>query len=208
MMTKKPVWREYFDAIIIALVLALIIRAFFIQAYQIPSASMLNTLLIGDRLLVNKFIYGVKIPFTDKVLLNISDPEFGEVIVFAFPGDVSKDFIKRVIGLPGDSLEMRNKTLYRNGNLVNEPYARYSDSNIVYSRDNFDRFTVPEGKYFVMGDNRDNSADSRMWGFVDRTLVRGKAWRIYWSWGDKESSAGGSGQDDGLRWGRFGKLVE
>jgi signal peptidase I len=208
-MTKKPVWREYFDAIILALILALIIRAFVIQAYQIPSGSMLDTLLIGDRLLVNKFIYGVKIPFTDKTVLDVSDPEFGDIMVFAYPEDPSTDFIKRIIGIPGDTLEMRDKVLYRNGRVVNEPYVRHSDQHIQFRRDNFKPFTVPEGKYFVMGDNRDNSDDSRRWGFVDRTLIRGKAWRLYWSWGDKAGDAGSSGYDDsGPRWGRLGNLVE
>ncbi|MDR2826426.1 MAG: signal peptidase I [Deltaproteobacteria bacterium] len=208
-MTKKPVWREYFDAIILALILALIIRAFVIQAYQIPSASMLDTLLIGDRLLVNKFIYGVKIPFTDKTVLEISDPEVGDVMVFAYPEDPSKDFIKRIIGIPGDTLEMRDKVLYRNGKVVNEPYVRHTDQRIQFRRDNFKAVVVPEGKYFVMGDNRDNSDDSRRWGFVDRTLIRGKAWRLYWSWGDKPGDAGSSGyEDSGPRWGRLGNLVE
>jgi signal peptidase I len=208
-MTKKPVWREYLDAIIFALILALIIRAFVVQAYQIPSGSMLDTLLVGDRLLVNKFVYGIKMPFTDKVLVDTGDPEFGDVIVFAYPRDPSKDYIKRVIGLPGDRLEMRNKVLYRNGTRVNEPYVRHADSRVLQSRDTFGPLTVPEGQYFVMGDNRDNSADSREWGSVDRTLIRGKAWRLYWSWGDGAGDAGTSGyEDDGPRWGRLGQLVE
>ncbi|MDR1360343.1 MAG: signal peptidase I [Deltaproteobacteria bacterium] len=205
-MVKKPVWREYLDAIILALILALFIRAFVIQAYQIPSGSMRDTLLIGDRLLVNKFVYGIKIPFTDKVVFDVDDPELGDIIVFAYPLDVSKDYIKRIIGVPGDTLEMRGKVLYRNGNRVHEPYVRHSDPHIRQNRDTFGPLTIPEGSYFVMGDNRDNSADSREWGFVGRTLIRGKAWRLYWSWGDE---AGGPGSaDSGLRFGRLGQLVE
>jgi signal peptidase I len=208
-MAKKPVWREYLDAIILALVLALFIRAFVIQAYQIPSGSMLDTLLIGDRLLVNKFVYGVKIPFTDKVVFDVGDPELGDIIVFAYPLDVSKDYIKRIVGVPGDTLEMRDKVLYRNGNRVNEPYVRHSDPHFRRNRDTFGPLAVPEGKYFVMGDNRDNSADSREWGFVERTLIRGKAWRLYWSWGGESGDAGSSGHEDtGPRFGRLGQLVE
>ena len=209
-MTKKKVWREYFDAILIALVLALIIRAFVMQAYQIPSGSMLNTLLVGDRLLVSKLSYDVKIPFTNISIVETGSPEFGDVIVFEYPVDPEQDFIKRVVGLPGDTIEMRNKIFFRNGQIVNEPYVRHCDPGISYQRDNFGPLTIPEGKYFVMGDNRDNSADSRAWKYVDRGQIRGKAWRMYWSWGrGGAEDSGDTGESiDGPRWGRIGMLIE
>ncbi|MDR1125575.1 MAG: signal peptidase I [Deltaproteobacteria bacterium] len=207
-MTKKPAWREMLSAIIVAVLLALFIRAFIVQAYQIPSGSMLNTLLVGDRLLVNKFLYGIKIPFTNKVIIDVGDPERGDIIVFAYPVEPDKDYIKRVIGIPGDKLEMRNKVLYRNGERVYEPYARLLGYRTRY--DDFAPITVPAGHYFCMGDNRDNSVDSRDWGFVPRENIRGKAWRMYWSWGDGSRDASGSSgyPDDGPRWDRIGMLIE
>lgn len=198
----NPRWQkvllEYIEALAVALVLALIIRTFVVQAFKIPSGSMLETLQIGDHLLVNKFIYGLKIPFTDTILVDIDNPQHEDIIVFEFPEDPSKDFIKRVIGLPGDTLEIRNKDVYRNGEKLVEPYVQHTDPNMVGRRDNMAQITVPEGKYFVMGDNRDESYDSRFWGFVDREKIKGKALIIYWSW-------------DGfphVRWNRIGKLVE
>ena len=197
-MGNKNVLLEYLEAFIIALVLALFIRGFIVQAFKIPSGSMLQTLQIGDHLLVNKFLYGVKIPFTHKVLIPVSNPEHGDVIVFEFPEDPSKDFIKRVIGLPGDVIEVRNKDVYRNGEKLDEPYTQHTDPSLMTSiRDNMEAVTVPEGKYFVMGDNRDESYDSRWWGFVDRGKIKGKAWLIYWSWGGI----------DNIRFGRMGNLV-
>ena len=175
--------KEYAEALLIALILALVIRAFVVQAFKIPSGSMLQTLQIGDHLLVNKFLYGVKLPFTDTVVIPISNPERGDVMVFEFPEDPSKDFIKRLIGVPGDTIEIRDKTVFRNGEKLDEPYVRHTDSSITSSpRDNFGPITVPEDSYFVMGDNRDESYDSRFWGFVERGKIKGKAWRIYWSW--------------------------
>lgn len=208
-MASKNVMRENFEAIVIAILLALFLRAFVIQAYQIPSASMLDTLLIGDRLLVNKFSYGIKIPFTNHLLVEFSDPQAGDIIVFAYPENTSIDYIKRIVGTPGDVIEMRNKVLFRNGNPVKEPYARHTDSHIQQGRDNFGPVTVPTGKYFALGDNRDDSRDSRYWGFLDRGHIRGKAWRIYASWGNAKGDAGSSGYKDiGMRWDRIGKLVE
>lgn len=206
---SKPVWREYMEAILIAFILAMFIRGFLIQAYKIPSGSMLNTLLIGDRLLVNKFIYGVKIPFTEKTLFNVTDPKNGDVIVFAYPEDPSIDYIKRIVGTPGDVIEMRDKELYRNGEKLTEPYVRHSDRYINPARDNFDPITVPAGHYFALGDNRDDSKDSRYWGFVRREAIRGKAWRIYWSWGSQQGDAGDSEfKQTGVRWNRIIRLVE
>jgi signal peptidase I len=149
---------------------------------------MLETLQIGDQILVNKFIYGVKIPFTDgKTLIPVKNPERNDIVVFKYPEDPSKDYIKRVIAVAGDTLEIVNKKLYVNDKLVtDQPWAQYKDPRIlpgqITTRDNLRKITVPANKLFVMGDNRDNSHDSRFWGFVDLSEVRGEAIIIYWSW--------------------------
>ena len=195
----KSVFREYAEAFIIALVLALVIRTFIVQAFKIPSGSMLDTLLIGDRLLVTKFSYGIKIPFTNNYLMEGEDPTYGDIVVFEFPKNPSLDYIKRVVGLPGDVIEMRDKKLYRNGKAVMENYTRNSEPNTIYPiRDNFGPFTVPEGEYFMLGDNRDNSEDSRFWGTVKKSAMHGKAWRIYWS---------SNGLDD-IRFNRMGSAIK
>ena len=177
---KKGGIKDTFDSIVVAFVIAMIIRAFFVQAYKIPSGSMLNTLLIGDHILVNKMAY------------KFSSPKEGDVIVFAYPLDPSKDFIKRVIGVEGDTIEIKNKKLYRNGKPVDEKYTRYENNYIVPAnlspRDNLPEFKVPKGYVFVMGDNRDSSFDGRYWGFVNKKLIRGKAMIIYWSWNFKDGS--------------------
>ena len=184
--TRSRVLWEYAQAIILAVVLALFIRTFVVQAFKIPSESMLDTLKIGDHILVSKFIYGIKEPFTDTVIVPVKSPKRGDVVVFIYPVDTTKDYIKRVIGLPGDKLEIVDKKVLINGKALNEPYARFADRIIipraVQPRDNFGPVTVPEGKLFVMGDNRDHSYDSRYWGFVDINKVKGKAFVIYWSW--------------------------
>ncbi len=199
---EKGIIREYLEAIIIALLVALFIRTFVVAAYKIPSGSMLETLQIGDHLLVNKFLYGVKNPFTGEYLIEGRDPQLGDIIIFPFPENPSVDYIKRVVGVPGDVLEIRNKQLYRNGEKVIEEYTEYSQPNNTLGRaNNMPEITVPEGKYFVMGDNRDDSLDSRFWGFVDGDTIHGKAWRFYFSWDDNA---------DGLskiRFNRIGKSV-
>jgi signal peptidase I len=199
---KKSLIREYIEAILIALLLALFIRAYIIQAFKIPSGSMIPTLLIGDHILVNKFIYGTKIPFSDNRFLVLRKPEKGDIIVFKYPEDPKKDFIKRVIATEGDSIESRDKVIYVDGKKVIEPYAYHSDRNIRSGgndvRDNFGPLVVPPGKIFVMGDNRDQSYDSRYWGFVDIKAVKGEAVIIYWSWDPK----------DWLRFNRIGRLVK
>ena len=198
----NPRWQkvllEYLEALAVALILAFVIRTFVVQAFKIPSGSMLDTLLIGDHLLVNKFLYGTRIPFTDKVIMPLEDPQRGDVIVFEFPEDTSKDFIKRIIGVPGDVVEMKDKALYRNGEKLVESYIKHTDPNAQQRRDNFGPITVPAGKYFVLGDNRDESYDSRFWGFVDKEKIRGKAWVIYWSW-DGPSE---------IRFDRIGRMVK
>jgi len=201
---KKSAWQENIEAIIIAIIIAMFIRTFIIQAFKIPSGSMLETLQIGDQILVNKFIYGVKIPFTDgKTLISVKDPEQGDIVVFKYPEDPSKDFIKRVIAVGGDTLEIIDKQLFVNDKQIKkQPYAIYRDNRIIPSkfstRDNLRKITIPDNKLFVMGDNRDNSHDSRFWGFVDLSEVKGEAFMIYWSW-NKE--------DFGVRWKRLGNLL-
>jgi signal peptidase I len=191
--------KEYAEALIVALVLAFFIRSFVVQAFKIPSGSMLQTLQIGDHLLVTKFAYGVKIPFTNSMIIEREGPERGDVIVFDFPEDPSKDFIKRVIAVPGDVIEIREKKVFLNGEELNEPYIQHVDSSSsVPRRDNFGPVMVPQNKYFVMGDNRDESYDSRFWGFVERNTIAGKALILYWSW---ESLTN-------VRWERIGQMVE
>lgn len=202
---SKSVLREYAEAIVLAIVLAVIIRTFVVQAFKIPSGSMLPTLQIGDHILVMKFIYGIRIPFSNKVLIPITDPERGDVVVFIYPEDPTKDFIKRVIGVEGDKIEIRQKKLYINDQPVPDEHAHFEQQGgpfIPKPGDNFGPITVPEHKLFVMGDNRDNSHDSRFWGFVDLDAVKGKALIIYWSW-DKTKRwpiAGGTG------WPRFERI--
>ena len=200
--TKKHVIREYAESIVIAVVMALIIKAFVIQAFKIPSGSMIPTLKIGDHILVNKFIYGTKLPFTDRIIIPLKRPNRGDIIVFKFPDDEKKDFIKRVIGLPGDIVEIKGKGVYINGSPIDDFYAVHSDPMVypsgIQPRDNFGPLTVPQDSYFVMGDNRGFSLDSRYWGFVKLNKIKGKAFIIYWSW---------NGEERWVRWERIGMLI-
>jgi len=202
---SKGVFREYAESIIIALILALLIRAFVVQAFKIPSGSMEDTLLIGDHLLVSKFIYGTKIPFTDKVVLKIRDPKRGDVVVFEYPEDPRKDFIKRIIGLPGDVVEGKDKKLYVNGQLYENPHAVHKEAEIIPGanspRDTFGPITVPQDCYFTMGDNRDRSYDSRFWKFVRRDQLKGLAFIKYWS-------IDGPWYKFNIRWGSIGRLID
>lgn len=200
---NKSIVKEYAETIIIAILIALFIRTFLVQAFKIPSGSMKETLLIGDHILVNKFIYGIKIPFLRKTLVPISDPERGDIVVFIYPIDRSKDFIKRVIAIAGDTIEIKDKKIFINGTPYEDEYGVYKD-NLIYPRsmqprDNFGPVTVPEGSLFVMGDNRDQSLDSRFWGFVNLRDVLGEAFVIYWSWDTNEK---------GVRWGRLGHIID
>jgi signal peptidase I len=207
---KKSVVREYAEAIAIAILLALFIRTFVVQAFKIPSGSMLPTLLIGDHLLVNKFIYGIRVPFSGKVLVPLKDPKSGDIIVFKFPKDRTIDYIKRVVGVPGDKIEVKNKKVYRNDKLAEDPFAHFTSTTMlpgsVSPKDNFGPITVPEGKYFVMGDNRDNSSDSRFWGFVETNDVLGKAMIIYWSW-DIDKPLLSVDRFSSIRWGRLADII-
>ncbi len=189
---KKSTLREYFESIVIAVILALFIRTFVVQAFKIPTGSMENNLLIGDHLLVNKLVLGPTESSIERGLLPTGTIHRGDVIVFKYPEDPNRDFIKRVIGLPGETLELREKKVYINGVPLVEPYAHYlqpaaeeSDLHEVTSFDLRERYgpvTVPPNQYFVMGDNRDNSQDSRYWGFLPRHYVKGRALMIYWSY--------------------------
>jgi signal peptidase I len=199
--TKSKV-KEYIESIIIAILIALFIRTFIICAYKIPSRSMVPTLLVGDHILVNKFLYGVKIPLLRNTIIPVREPKRGEIVVFIYPNDRSKDFIKRVIGLGGDKIEIKNKKIFINDKEYKDSFGIYSD-NIIYPatmqpRDNFGPVTVPKDSIFVMGDNRDESLDSRFWGFVNLKDVEGKAFIIYWSW---------NRDDHNLRWQRLGNLL-
>lgn len=197
---RKGIIREYAEAILIAVILALFIRTFVIQAFKIPSGSMIPTLLVGDHILVNKFIYGVKIPFIRKTIISLTRPKRGDVIVFIYPKDRSKDFIKRVIGMEGDTVSIVDKKVHINGKPFDDPYGVHNDIFIfperIEPRDNFGPVTVPKNAVFVMGDNRDNSRDSRFWGFVNLKDVKGKAFIIYWSW-----------DNFSVKWNRIGDLI-
>jgi len=200
---QKSLFREYVEAAIIAVLLALFIRAFVVQAFKIPSGSMKPTLLIGDHILVNKFIYGVKIPFTDHYVVQIKKPKRGDTVVFKWPRNEKKDFIKRVIGVGGDTIEIRDDALYVNNEKIETKYVgTYTDRDLERARqwleflgetkhyildvnkknEDFGPRVVPKNALFVMGDNRDQSLDSRYWGFVSLNKVKGKAFIIYWSW--------------------------
>lgn len=195
MVSTKSKVREYAEAIILALILALFIRTFVIQAFKIPSPSMVPTLLVGDHILVNKFLFGFRVPFTDDKIMAIRDPERGDVIVFRYPRDRRLDFIKRCIAVGGETVEVRDKQVFINGEPIDVPQAIFLDEgSFLTGRDTFGPVTVPEGKVFVMGDNRDNSNDSRFWGFVDLADVKGKAIVIYWSW------------DKARKWPRLGRI--
>jgi signal peptidase I len=203
---RKSVVREYAEAIVIAILLALVIRTLIVQAFTIPSGSMMDTLLVGDYILVNKFLYGPELPLTDYRLPAIRSPHRGDIIVFKYPQDERRDFIKRIIGTPGDTVLVRGHTVFVNGAALVEPYTRKLDSPLgdrgqpTYCGYAFacEPTKVPADSYFVMGDNRDNSQDSRYWGFVRREKIKGKAFLIYWSW---------DGDRHWLRWWRLGNYI-
>jgi signal peptidase I len=207
---SRSVVRDYAEAIIIALILALVIRTFVVQAFKIPSGSMKPTLLVGDHILVNKFVYGIRLPYWNIELLAISQPKRGDIVVFRYPVDPSKDFIKRAIGLPGDTVRIQDKQVFVNDKPLSEPYVVHSDSRVLplstSPRDNMVPVKVPANSLFVMGDNRDESYDSRFWKFVDMSELRGKAFIIYWSWNSDGEITLSPGQSY-VRWNRIGRLL-
>lgn len=195
--TPLNTFMEFIKIIFAALLIAMVIRTFIVQPFIIPSESMLNTLQVGDRLFVTKFSYGIHLPFMHEEIFSTGEPEAGDIIVFPYPVNPGDDYIKRVVGVPGDVIEMRDKQLFRNGRPVNEPYAIHTDPNVYSYRDNAGPITVPEGKVYVLGDNRDNSKDSRVWGFVDKDTIHGKALVIYWSSRDFTD----------IKWERIGSML-
>ncbi|ADH86979.1 signal peptidase I [Desulfurivibrio alkaliphilus] len=201
--SRKSVFREYAEAIIVALLLALLIRTFVVQAFKIPSGSMEPTLLIGDHLLVNKFVYGVRNPFSGEVWVSLQEPKRYDVVVFRYPRNPRQDYIKRIIGLPGETVEIRDKQVYIDGEPLEDPRAVFRDDDILppsrQPRDNFGPVKVGPDELFTLGDNRDNSHDSRFWGMVETTALRGKAFVLYWSWDHEET---------GVRWNRLGQRIE
>ena len=187
---QKSLMREYTETLVFAVLLFVIIKTDVVQAFRIPSGSMEDTLLVGDFLLVNKFIYGPVVPGTDIKLPGIRDPQPGDVIVFPYPSDPSKDFIKRCVAIEGQVVKVRDKVVYVDGKRVEDPvYSKHTDTFIVSAkqgpRDNWGPKVVGQDELFVMGDNRDSSSDSRFWGFVDKNTVKGQAFIIYWSWGQQ-----------------------
>jgi signal peptidase I len=199
---SKSTFREYAEALGVALLLALVIRTFVIQAFKIPSGSMLPTLEVGDHILVNKFLFGgrIEIPLTQYSLGQLPGlrrPMPGDVIVFIWPRDRSKDFIKRVVAVGGQTLEVRQSRVYLDGKPWDDPHGTHIDHNPT--NDNYGPFTVPEGTVFVMGDNRDQSYDSRFWGPVPLGDIKGQALILYWSWD--------GASDRWVRWDRIGRLV-
>jgi len=198
---SKSIVREYGEALFVALLLAVVIRSFVVQAFKIPSGSMIPTLAIGDHILVNKFVYGVRLPYFRNLVLPVGTPRRGDVVVFIYPQDEDKDFIKRVVGVAGDVVEVHDKKVLVNGVPAYDPFANYDPNEqgrMVDRRDNFGPFTVPPNYIFVMGDNRDHSYDSRFWGPVALDKVKGKAFLIYWSW---------DGGGRWIRWERIGELI-
>src|SRR3990172_6081971 len=191
---RKSIFRDYLESLIVALILALIIKTSLVEAYKIPSGSMEDTLLVGDFLLANKFIYGSKIPLIDVRLPAIREPKPGDVIIFKFPGNLKQNYIKRLIATEGQVVEIKNKQKKKKKKRLKKkknfkappPHVKHTDNTNSPignpNRDNFGPYRVPKGFLFAMGDNRDNSYDSRFWGPLDRKLVLGKAMILHWSW--------------------------
>ncbi len=207
---RKSTAREYFESICVAVILALFVRTFVVQAFKIPTGSMENNLLIGDHLLVNKFVFAPTLTGVEDTLLPIDPIRRGDILVFKYPEDPERDFIKRVVGLPGETIEMKDKKVYVNGTALDEPYVHFLfplDPGSPEGSEGFDLrrsygpVTVPEGHLFMMGDNRDNSQDSRYWGFLPREYVKGKALFVYFSFG--EGGSGLSGLLGNVRWSRI-----
>jgi signal peptidase I len=203
---RKSVVREYVEAIAIAILLALVIRTLIVQAFTIPSGSMMDTLLVGDYILVNKFLYGPELPLTEYRLPSLRLPDRGDIIVFKYPQDEKRDFIKRIVAGPGETVQVRGQQVLVNGQPLDEPYVRRNPGSLTHGGSpgycgytyGCEPLLVPPESYFVMGDNRDNSQDSRYWGFVKRDKIKGKAFLIYWSWDSDRHW---------LRWWRLGHYI-
>lgn len=218
---RKTILREYAEAIIIAMILAFTIRVFVVQAFKIPSGSMIPSLMIGDHILVNKMSYGLQWPqdckievsfppitcYSAKTLVDFGLPHRGDVIVFRFPEDEEKDFIKRIVGEPGDTIHILNKIVYINDQpFQDKEFTQRIDPGIIDGRinprDNFGPITVPPDSYFVMGDNRDQSLDGRFWGYVKTNKIKGRAFLVYWSW------SGQGAWSEWVRWERIAHSIQ
>ena len=207
---QKSTVREYFESIVIAVILALFIRTFVVQAFKIPTGSMEENLLIGDHLLVNKFVFAPTVSGLERTLLPMRPIVRGDVVVFKFPEDPERDFIKRIVGLPGEAIEVRGTQVLVNGTAIDQPFAHFllpHDPAAPLTegdpREHYGPVTVPAGHYFAMGDNRDNSQDSRYWGFMPGHYVKGRALMIYWSFDDDPSASGVAKLVGGTRWSRL-----
>lgn len=205
-MREKSKIRQYAESIAIAALLAIFVRSFVVEAFTIPSGSMEPTLLVGDYLLASRLSYVVKVPFTDVVLFRLGEPKRGDIVIFRYPLDPSKDFVKRIIAKGGDTVEIKDKVVYVNGLKVDEGYAHFLDHTVIpgsqVPRDNLNPVKVPKNCYFAMGDNRDNSSDSRFWGFLKADDLVGKAEIIYFSLdGDADSPL------SSVRWQRLGHVI-
>jgi len=198
-------WYVYLGLIVVMSFIPDLVRGFYGQAFKIPSGGMTDTLLIGDHIMVSKLAYGINHPLVDGKLISFDPPQRGDIIVFKYPEDESKNFIKRVIGLPDDTIEIRNKQVWINGTPLVEAYVKHVDPNVIPAsgqpRDNLAPLRVQPDSYFVLGDNRDQSLDSRFWGFVKLSKILGKASVIYWSWYGRGNAI------DWVRWERIGKEI-
>src|SRR5262245_20683328 len=208
---KKSVAREYFESLVIAVALALFVRTFVFQAFKIPTGSMEKNLLIGDHLIVNKMVFAPTVSRVEHAIMPTREIRRGDVIVFKFPEDPERDFIKRVIGLPGDRIELHRKKVVVNGQPLDEPYVQFleppsAEGPVKHDdvREEYGPVTVPPDQFFMMGDNRDNSQDSRYWGFLPRSYVKGKALFIYFSF--KENGSIGNLVGD-IQWNRLFRRV-
>ncbi len=207
---QKSTVREYFESIVVAVILALFIRTFVVQAFKIPTGSMEPNLLVGDHLLVNKFVFAPTVSGLERTLLPMRPIVRGDVVVFKFPEDPERDFIKRIVGLPGEAIEVRGTQVLVNGTAIDQPFAHFllpHDPAAPLTegdpREHYGPVTVPAGHYFAMGDNRDNSQDSRYWGFMPGHYVKGRALMIYWSFDDAPSASGVAKLVGGTRWSRL-----
>jgi signal peptidase I len=208
----KSTAREYFESIVVAVILALFIRTFVVQAFKIPTGSMEPNLLVGDHLLVNKFVFAPTATGLERALMPVRPVERGDVVVFKFPEDPERDFIKRIVGMPGETIEVKGTQVLVNGTAIAQPFAHFllphdgSSDGHEHEGDPRERFgpvTVPAGHYFAMGDNRDNSQDSRYWGFLPGHFIKGRALMIYWSFESGEGGSAVSGLLGGTRWSRL-----
>jgi signal peptidase I len=205
---KKSTVREYFESIVVAVILALFIRTFVVQAFKIPTGSMEPNLLVGDHLLVNKFVYAPATGAAERALLPMRPVRRGDIVVFKYPEEPDRDFIKRVIGLPGETLEVRQRQVLIDGTPIDEPYTHFllpagGDEQGLDVRVRYGPVTIPDGQLFVMGDNRDNSQDSRYWGFLPLSFVKGRALMVYWSFEAPLGQNVVTGFFRGTRWGRI-----